>query len=630
MGGASVAAGLADTEARILMLERGELLAAAPEERDPGAVFANGHFMPDEHWIDAAGKLFVPGNHYNVRGNSKFYCAVLIRYRREDFGKMAHAGGVSPAWPYDYDALAPWYDLAEALYRVRGLGLMYAEGSGVPQDDTEAVKWYRVAAEQGLVVAHNNLGRIYMENPSVPQNYGAAAMWYRSAAEQGFAAAQTELGSRQYAASEEEKMKFHRILLASVAAVALGAASSPGLAQDSIEVVHWWTSGGEAAALTVLKDKLESQGIGWEDSAVAGGGGTQARAVLQARVAAGDPPTAMQMLGLVIHDWGEAGALADLDELAASEGWDEVIPPALQHFIKYDGTYVAAPVNIHSTNWVWANKALFDQIGADIPTTFDELVATLDAFNDAGIIPIAHGGQAWQDATVFEAVVLGAGGADFFRSAFVELDEETLQSDTMRTAFDRFRVMRGYVDDNFPGRDWNLASSMVINGEAAMQFMGDWAKGEFLNAGQVPGEDFICFRFPGTQGSVTFNTDAFAMFEVDEDQQAAQMMLASAVMDPEFQEAFNLVKGSVPARTDVSADNFDPCGQKGMADLVEAVAADAMIGSMAHGHAAPEAVKGAIYDVVTEFFNSDMSSEDAVERLAQAVDPFQPADNTDR
>ena len=83
----------------------------------------------------------------------------------------------------------------------------------------------------------------------------------------------------------------------------------------------------------------------------------------------------------------------------------------------------------------------------------------------------------------------------------------------MEQVFDRMTVIRGYVDDNFSGRDWNLASAMVINGDAAFQFMGDWAKGEFLNAGKVPGQDFLCFRFPGTEEQVTFNTDQFAMFK---------------------------------------------------------------------------------------------------------------------
>jgi len=120
MGGASVAAGLAGSGASILMLERGHQLLDTPEVRDPSAVFATGHFMPDETWLDANGRGFTPGNHYNVGGNSKFYGAVLIRYRAEDFEAMEHEDGVSPAWPLSYADIEPWYQAAEELYQVRG------------------------------------------------------------------------------------------------------------------------------------------------------------------------------------------------------------------------------------------------------------------------------------------------------------------------------------------------------------------------------------------------------------------------------------------------------------------------------------------------------------------------------
>ena len=158
-------------------------------------------------------------------------------------------------------------------------------------------------------------------------------------------------------------------LLKSIAAVALLAASTgPSWAED-VEVLHWWTSGGEASALNVLKKDLEGQGIGWQDMPVAGGGGTQAMTVLRARVTSGNAPTAVQMLGFDITDWAKEGALANLNDLAAAEGWDGVVPEALQAFSKHDGQWVAAPVNVHSTNWVWANKAVMDELGIAQPTT---------------------------------------------------------------------------------------------------------------------------------------------------------------------------------------------------------------------------------------------------------------------
>jgi glucose/mannose transport system substrate-binding protein len=414
-------------------------------------------------------------------------------------------------------------------------------------------------------------------------------------------------------------MTIRRTLLAGVAAQGRVAATATARAEESVEVIHWWTSGGEAAALKVLRENLEKEGVQWKDAAIAGGGGDQARTVLQARMAAGNPPTAMQMLGLVVQDWAQQGALGDLTPIAQKEGWDKVIPPALQKIVKYDGHYVAAPFNMHSTNWVWVNKALFEKVGGPEPTSWENFVTLAKKFKDAGVVPVAHGGQAWQDATIFDGAVISAGGPDFYKKAFIELDETALASPTMAKAFDQLRTIRGMVDPNFPGRDWNLATAMVINGQAGMQIMGDWAKGEWVNAGKKAGEDFLCFRYPGTQGAVTFNSDSLGMMKVGKAQEDAQMKLAAAVMDPKFQETFNIKKGSIPARNDVPDTNFDACGKKGIADAKEATAKGSLMGSMAHGHAASESVKGAVYDVVTAFFNSDQSSTDAAKKLAEAV-----------
>jgi glucose/mannose transport system substrate-binding protein len=387
-----------------------------------------------------------------------------------------------------------------------------------------------------------------------------------------------------------------------------------------VEVLHWWTSGGEAAAVGVLKDNLAAGGTGWVDMPVAGGGGEAAMTALRARVTAGDAPTAVQMLGFDILDWAGEGALADLTATAQAEGWDKVVPAALQQFSTADSKWVAAPVNVHSTNWVWINKAALDATGLAAPTTWEELVAVLDKMKENGITPLGHGGQPWQEATVFDGIALSLGG-DFYKAAFVDLDPAALGGEQMAEAFNRLIKLRSYVDDNFSGRDWNLASAMVINGEAGMQMMGDWAKGEFLKAGKVPGTDFVCIRFPGTQGSVTFNSDQFAMFnQTDAGKQEAQVNMAKAIMDPAFQSAFNVVKGSVPARTDVPNDAFDDCGKKGMADLAEANTAGTLYGSMAHGHAAPASVKNATYDVITAAFNGEYADGTAAAAaLAEAV-----------
>jgi glucose/mannose transport system substrate-binding protein len=342
---------------------------------------------------------------------------------------------------------------------------------------------------------------------------------------------------------------------------------------------------------------------------------------LKAMVAAGNPPTASQILGYYAIDYGEDGKLADISALAKKGDWAKVIQTALQKFTTIDGKWGAVPVNIHSVNWIWVNKALMDKIGGTEPKNFDEFIALLDKAKKAGVIPLALGGQPWQEATMFDSIVASTGGTDFYKKAFVDLDEGALKSDTMKKSFDNLAKLKAYTDPNFAGRDWNLATAMVIKGDALVQVMGDWAKGEFRAAHKEAGKDFLCYRFPGTDGSVIYNTDMFAMFDVPADRKAAQLALADATMSIPFQSAFNVVKGSVPARMDVPDTDFDMCGKKGIADVKAANASGKFVGSMAQNYAQPPAIgTGAYHDVVTKFFHGEIKSSDsAVAELVKAI-----------
>ena len=417
-------------------------------------------------------------------------------------------------------------------------------------------------------------------------------------------------------------MKLRAILMAGVmSAGVLGLASAASAADvKEVQMLHWWTSGGEAAALNVLKQDLAKEGYAWKDVPVAGGGGEGAMTALKAMVAAGNPPTASQILGYFAVDYAEAGKLGDITSLATKEDWAKVVPTALQKFTTTNGKWDAVPVNIHSVNWVWINKAVMDKIGGTEPKTFDEFVALLDKAKAAGVTPLALGGQPWQEATLFDSVVASTGGIDFYKKAFIDLDESALKSDTMKKSFDNLAKLRAYTDPNYAGRDWNLATAMVIKGDALVQVMGDWAKGEFKAANKEAGKDFLCYRFPGTDGDVIYNTDMFAMFDVPADRKAAQLALADATMSPSFQSAFNVVKGSVPARMDVSDAAFDICGKKGIADVKAANADGKFVGSMAQNYAQPPAVAGAYHDVVTKFFHGEIKSSDAaVTELMKAL-----------
>ncbi|MFA9229902.1 MAG: ABC transporter substrate-binding protein [Microgenomates group bacterium] len=401
----------------------------------------------------------------------------------------------------------------------------------------------------------------------------------------------------------------------------LFATASPAWAEPSVEVMHFWTSGGEAAALGAVRDKVVAGGVAWVDAPVAGGGGDAAKTALQARIAGGNPPAAMLMLGQNIIDWANEGLLGNVDALAASEGWDAALPKAVQDFTKVGGHYVSVPTNVHRTDMIWASKAAFDKIGAAYPTTWEELNALAPKFVEAGIIPLAHGGQAWQETYMFEAVASGVGGAEFYRKALIELDDATLRGPEMVAVFDQMAALRGMVDPNFPGRDWNLASAMVINGEAAMQIMGDWAKGEFTNAGKTPGADYACIPVPKAKGDgFVYLVNSLSLFtQTDPELIKAQEVLASAIMDPAVQIAFNQAKGAIPARTDIDLSAMDACAQETSAALAANDAGGTAVPTFAGTHAANAAVVGAATDVITEFFNSDMTAAEGATTLADAI-----------
>ena len=387
-----------------------------------------------------------------------------------------------------------------------------------------------------------------------------------------------------------------------------------------VEVLHWWTSGGEAAAVGVLKQLLEKEGHTWVDFAVAGGGGDNAMTVLKSRAVAGNPPTAAQVKGPQIQLWGDEGVLTNLDDVAKAEKWDTLLPKVVADVMKYQSHYVAVPVNVHRINWMWVNPAVFKKAGANIPTTWAEFETAAKKIQAAGFIPVGWGGQPWQEATVFETIVAGEGGTAFYKQSMIDADPEALNSTTMVKVLETLRMVKNFADPGAPGRDWNLATAMVIKGEAAMQFMGDWAKGEFIAAGKKPNVDYVAAPAPGTAKDFLFNIDSFIMFKVKNAENVkAQKAMARLILQPEFQKVFNVNKGSIPVRMGMDPKLFDIPAQLSMKDFAASSKSGDLVPSMAHEMAVMPAIRGAIMDVVTNFINSDMSARDAAEQIANAV-----------
>lgn len=394
-------------------------------------------------------------------------------------------------------------------------------------------------------------------------------------------------------------------------------------APATVEVAHWWVSEGERASIEVIRRHVEASGISWQEIAVAGSGTRRYMDVLRQLDADGQLPTASQVIGYDIHDWASQGKLVILDEIAAAQDWDEVVPYGIQHLSKYQGHWVAAPINAHSTNWLWVNHVQFSRLELQPPDTWPDLLAMLDKAKADGLIALAIGRDPWEHTLLFENVAVGAGGAEFYRRVFLELDASAIDEHMFREIFGRMTMLRQYLDPDFNTRTWDEATELVRSGKALMQVQGTWVDGEFNYHGLAPGQDYECFRFPDTQGVFLFNSDQYMLFNDHPGDEKTRMTLVSTLMDAELQRELNIATGAAPARVDVARASFNRCGQQGISDMRNANMRRTLMGSIAMGNANPAATKEAIYQVVHEHLLGKINDEQASQRLKQVISTAQ-------
>jgi glucose/mannose transport system substrate-binding protein len=356
-------------------------------------------------------------------------------------------------------------------------------------------------------------------------------------------------------------MNTFKLFLAGASALAL----STSINATDLEVTHWWTSGGEAAAVAEFAKAFDATGNKWVDGAIAGGGGT-ARPVMISRITGGDPMAATQFNhGRQAEELIEAGLMLDLTELAEKEGWKDIVnPPSLLDSCTLNGRIYCVPVNIHSPQWLWLSHAAFEKAGVAVPTNWEEYVAAAPKLREAGIQPLALGQQPWQSNLLFGAVQIGVGGLELWKQINLNKDVEAAAGPEMAKVFQAMNDAREMADGSNV-QDWNQATNMVITGTAGGQIMGDWAQGEFQVANQVAGKDYTCLPGLGVHEYLSTGGDAFYFPKLDDPEKAAaQLELASVMISKETQVAFNLKKGSLPIRGDIDLSAANDCMKKGL------------------------------------------------------------------
>lgn len=400
------------------------------------------------------------------------------------------------------------------------------------------------------------------------------------------------------------------------AALSLAVALPVSAQAVELEVTHWWTSGGEAAAVAEFAKAFnENTEHTWVDGAIAGSGGT-ARPIMVSRIIGGDPMGATQFNhGRQAEELVEAGLMLDLTELAEKEGWkDLVFPSTLLESCTLDGRIYCVPVNIHSWQWIWLSHQAFADAGVDVPSNWDEFVAAAPALRAAGKVPLAMGNQSWQATGAFNVLMTAIGGEELRRQVFEDKDADVAAGAEMAKVFEAAAAARK-MREGSNVQDWNLATNMVITGEAGGQIMGDWAQGEFAVAGQVAGEDYTCLPGLGVNEVISTGGDAFYFPKLDDaEKTAAQLELASQMMSKSVQVAFNLKKGSLPVRGDVDLSAANDCMKKGLAIL-----ADGNILKESDQSLTPDTASQ-LDELMVEFWADDsISAEDAQARYAAII-----------
>ncbi len=392
-------------------------------------------------------------------------------------------------------------------------------------------------------------------------------------------------------------------------------APSEEMAADTLEIFSWWTAGGEADGLNAMYEVFSAQHPDVEiiNATVAGGAGSNAKAVLATRMQANDPPDSFQVHAghELIDTWVTADKMEPVTFIFEENGWLDSYPPGVIDVLSYEGEIWSVPVNIHRSNVLWYNKAVFEENGLSAPATFDDFFAAADTLQAAGVTPLALGDNGiWAATHLFENVLLGTLGPDGYRGLWT--GETDWNSAEVTQALDNFANMMAYVNEDHAALSWDQAAQLVADGDAAMTIMGDWAQGYFTSIGLEADVDYGWAPSPGTGGVFMMLSDSFGLPAGAPHRDAAIAWLTVAG-SREGQDAFNPLKGSIPARTDGDRSLYDVYLLSAMDDF----ASNDITPSLAHGAAASEGWVTAFNDVMT-LFVSDLDVAAAQGSMAQA------------
>ncbi len=383
-----------------------------------------------------------------------------------------------------------------------------------------------------------------------------------------------------------------------------------------VEVTHWWTSGGEAAAVAEFAKAFNASGNEWVDGAIAGSGDV-ARPIIISRILGGNPMGATQLNpGKDADELVKAGLLLDLTEQAKAENWDGILRPKSQMAsCTYDGKVFCVPVNLHSAQWMWTNRKVYMDAGLEPPKNWDEFVATAPKLMEKGIQPLALA-QGWAVGLMIDVLTVAAVGTENYTKVYKDRDLTVAAGPEFAKAFAAVDAARKFATADKMVPQWNEAVAQVISGKAGANIMGDWAGGEFAVANLKAGTDYDCLPGLGLTPVLQTGGDVFYFPKnADPAVEKAQREMASMMISKEVQVAFNLKKGSLPMRADVDLAAANDCMKKGLAILDGSTAVFPSREQLIDRDSINQ-----INDVMNEFFsNPEMTAADAQAKFVELI-----------
>jgi glucose/mannose transport system substrate-binding protein len=329
-------------------------------------------------------------------------------------------------------------------------------------------------------------------------------------------------------------------------------------AASQLEVFSWWTGGGEAHGLQKLITiwNRQHRNIPFKNETVAGGAGSNAKAVLAQRLAAKKPPDSFQgHAGAELQDYIKAGQLEPVDFIYNRAGFKKIMPAQLLKQISYQGKLYSVPVNIHRANVLWYNPAVLRRAKiSGAPKTWGQFIAALKKAKTSGVIPLSLGEQ-WTQKHLLETVMIATIGPTRWAALWKKAGNWSNPGVTL--ALNRFKTLLTYTNSDAASLTWQDASKLVADGKAAFNIMGDWADGYFrLDLKKKPMSGYGWAASPGTGGIYDWLSDSFTLPK-GAPHRAAAVQWLTFLGSKRAQDTFNPAKGSIPARKDASPKLYD-------------------------------------------------------------------------